>query len=58
MSVWNLPLQINEQHKKEICVMNKDYQKPNVEYVSLVVREEVTSDDFLDGEVGIESSEF
>lgn len=38
--------------------MNKDYQKPNVEYVSLVVREEVTSDDFLDGEVGIESSEF
>ena len=39
--------------------MNKNYQKPDVEYVSLVAREEVTyEDDFLDGEVGIESSDF
>ena len=38
--------------------MNKNYQKPDVEYVSLVAREEVTSEDYLDGEVGIESSEF
>lgn len=40
--------------------MNKIYQKPDAEYVSLVAREEVTTDndDFLDGEVGIESSDF
>lgn len=42
--------------------MNKNYQKPDAEYVSLVAREEVTSKlidtDLLEGEVGIESSEF
>ena len=43
--------------------MNKNYQKPDVEYVSLVAREEVTSNlnddtDILDGQLGIESSEF
>lgn len=38
--------------------MNKDYLKPDVEYVSLVAREEVTTDDLVEGEVGIESSSF
>ena len=43
--------------------MNKDYLKPEAEFVSLVAREEVTSDqeneiDILDGKLGIESSEF
>ena len=43
--------------------MNKDYLKPEAEFVSLVAREEVTSNlnndtDILDGQLGIESSEF
>lgn len=41
--------------------MNKGYQKPDVEYVSLFVREDVTTlkgSDILDGEMGTESSEF
>lgn len=41
--------------------MNKGYQKPDVEYVSLIAREDVTTlkgSDILDGEMSTESSEF
>lgn len=39
--------------------MNKEYQKPEVEFVSLVAQENITSDDYLDDEeMGLESSEF
>lgn len=44
--------------------MNKGYQKPDAEYVSLVALENVTSNelkgqsDFVDGEMGLESSIF
>lgn len=47
--------------------MNKGYQKPDAEYVSLVALESVTSgglnglngqSDFVDGEMGLESSIF
>ena len=41
-----------------MCAMNKDYQKPNVEYVSLIAQEEVTTEDYLNGEMTLESSEF
>ena len=39
--------------------MNKDYLKPDVEYISLVAQEKVTSEDdggLLDGEMGLESN--
>lgn len=41
--------------------MNKDYLKPNAEYVSLIAQEPVTTednDDMLDGDMTLESSEF
>ena len=38
--------------------MKKEYQKPDVEFVSLVAQEEITSDDYVDGEMGLESSIF
>jgi len=37
--------------------MKKEYQKPVIEMISLVVREEIT-DDVLDGETDVESSIF
>ncbi len=37
----------------------KDYQKPEVELISLQAQEEITSDDeLIDGELGLESSIF
>ena len=38
--------------------MEKEYQKPEVEVISLVVEEPIASDDFIDGEMGLESSIF
>lgn len=46
--------------------MNKDYQKPEVEFVSLVVQEDITTDkltlenadNYLDGEMGVSDSIF
>ena len=39
--------------------MKKEYMKPEVEVVSLVIEETITtSDDFVDGEMGEESSIF
>lgn len=41
--------------------MNKDYQKPDFEYISLIVEEIATdeqSDDFIDGETGLSGSIF
>lgn len=38
--------------------MKKDYQKPEVEFVSLVAQEEITTDDYVEGEMGLESSIF
>ena len=35
----------------------KDYQKPEVEFVSLIAQETIT-DEIIDGEVGLESSDF
>ena len=35
-----------------------EYQKPDVEYISLVSQEPVTSDDWMDGDIGVESSDF
>ena len=37
--------------------MKKDYQKPEVELISLIAQEAVT-DDIIDGEMGLESSIF
>lgn len=36
--------------------MNKDYQKPEVEIISLVAQEEIT--DVVDGNLGVASSIF
>lgn len=36
----------------------KDYQKPDVEFISLVAQEPITDDEFFDGEMGLESSIF
>ena len=37
----------------------KEYQKPELEFVSLVAQETITVDDgVIDGEVGLGSSEF
>lgn len=37
----------------------KDYQKPDVEYISLVAMEAITdNDEVIDGEIGVESSIF
>lgn len=36
----------------------KDYQKPDVEFISLVAQEPITNDEFFDGEMGLESSIF
>ena len=37
--------------------MKQDYQKPEVEYVSLVAQEEITSNnDAVDGDMTLESS--
>lgn len=38
--------------------MKKEYQKPCVEYVSLVSQEELTSDDLMDGSLTVEDSIF
>ena len=38
--------------------MKKEYQKPEVEFVSLVAQEAITDDWILDGETGVESSIF
>ena len=41
--------------------MKKDYQKPEVELISLTAKEQIaleTGDDFVDGEMGTESSIF
>lgn len=42
--------------------MKKEYQKPEVAYISLLAEEEITtsvvSDDIVDGEMGLESSIF
>jgi len=40
--------------------MKKEYLKPEVELVSLVIEEAITTegDDVVDGEVGVESSIF
>jgi hypothetical protein len=35
--------------------MNKNYQEPNVELISLVPQEEITKD-WVDGEMGTESN--
>lgn len=37
----------------------KEYQKPEIEFISLQAQEEITTgDDLLDGEQGLESSIF
>ena len=36
----------------------KDYQKPEVEIISLTMQESITDDEFIDGEMGLESSIF
>lgn len=37
----------------------KEYLKPEAEYISLVAEEVITSgDDLVDGEMGLQSSEF
>lgn len=38
--------------------MRKEYQKPEVEYVSLVSQEEITNDDLMDGSMNVEDSIF
>jgi len=38
--------------------MKKEYQKPEVDVVSLVAQEAITDDLILDGEIGLESSIF
>ena len=39
--------------------MNKDYQKPDFEYVSLIVEDQITADDdYVEGKPGLESSIF
>lgn len=43
--------------------MKNEYQKPEVDFVSLIAKEEITSgsyknDDWVDGEIGLESSIF
>ena len=39
--------------------MKKDYQKPEVEFISLEAQEAITAgDDVVDGEIGLESSIF
>ena len=40
--------------------MKKDYQKPEIEFISLAVKETVTSDDLMDDDtvIGVESSIF
>lgn len=43
--------------KKGTDVM-KDYQKPEFEIVSLIAQEKITNDDYIDGEMGLDSSIF
>lgn len=38
--------------------MKKEYEKPEVEEISLVTEEAITNDDWVDGEMGLESSIF
>jgi len=39
--------------------MKKEYMKPDVEIVSLRVEEAITTeDDWVDGEIGVESTDF
>ncbi len=39
--------------------MKREYEKPEVEVISLVTQEEITGgDDLVDGEMGLESSIF
>lgn len=41
--------------------MNKDYQKPDFEYISLILEEIATddqNDDYIDGKPGLESTIF
>ena len=35
--------------------MNKTYQEPSVEFISLIPQDEITSD-ILDGDMGVESA--
>ena len=36
----------------------KEYQKPEVELISLKAQEAITDDDFVDGNMSMEDSEF
>ena len=36
----------------------KEYQKPELEFVTLVSQEPITDDGVIDGDLGLESSEF
>lgn len=36
----------------------KEYQKPEFEIINLVAQEKITNDDYIDGELGVESSIF
>lgn len=39
--------------------MKREYEKPEVEVISLTTQEDITTgDDFVDGEMGLESSIF
>lgn len=38
--------------------MKKEYEKPFVEVLSLISKENITNDEILDGEMGAESSMF
>ena len=44
--------------EKENNRMKKDYLKPDVEWISLLAKETVATDEIIDGETGSESSEF
>lgn len=36
----------------------KEYQKPELEFITLVAQEIITDDGLVDGDLGLESSEF
>lgn len=38
--------------------MRKEYVKPEVEMVSLITKEAITNNDYVDGDLGLESSIF
>ena len=40
------------------CYIMKDYQKPEFELINLVAQEKITSADWGDGEIGLESNNY